>query len=545
MQSAPGSSRPDREPPAAGAPPAGRFGREYAHLFACPHPVFILDVSDDARFQITAFNAAEERLVGLSSEETSGRFVDELFPADVARALLAKYRHCVETRGVISYDEEIDVPAGHRHCATTLVPVVDDAGRVRRIIGVSRDVTDEKNAVAALRASEARLRRLAEAEERARQSQKLEALGLLAGGLAHDFNNLLSVILSYAEFLGEDLEPEDPRRADVAQVKGAGERAMDLTRQLLAFSRNQELEPRTIDLRESVRGIERLLRRMIPASVQIVVVHAPALGGVRADPGQVEQILLNLALNARDAMPTGGTLAIKTANVLLDAAAASELGTAPGAYVTLSVTDEGIGMDAETRARACEPFFTTKEAGKGTGLGLATVLGVVRQRGGAIRIESAPGRGTSFEVYLPRVGDAAPSVSALRPPSMALQGTETILVVEDESHVRALAGTILRRAGYHVLEAQSAGDALLIGEQHGGAIDLLFTDLVMPYLHGEQLAERLTALRPRMKVLYVSGYGAPTGRGRPGEPGIAFIQKPITPEALCRKVRLTLDGETP
>jgi two-component system cell cycle sensor histidine kinase/response regulator CckA len=382
---------------------------------------------------------------------------------------------------------------------------------------------------------------LVRTQEQLRQSQKLEEIGLLAGGLAHDFNNLLSVILSYAQLAGEDMDLADPRREDLEEVRKAGERAAELTRQLLAFSRCRTFDPRPLDLREPVRSMERMLGRLLPGRVRLAVVHGSPLGNVLADPGHAEQVLLNLAVNARDAMPGGGTLTIETSNVVLAPAEAASVGAPPGAYVALTVRDDGVGMDAETRARVFEPFFTTKEIGKGTGLGLSTVHGIVRQSGGVIRLESEPGKGTVFTIYFPDVGGTTPAVAAtsLPAPALALQGTETVLVVEDEEQVLALVRTILRRAGYEVLEAQSAGDALLIVEQHAGPIDLLVTDVQMPRLLGAELARRIAPHRPSMKVLYMSGYAAAPD---PGESEVAFLQKPITPDALCRKVREVLGG---
>ncbi len=403
-------------------------------------------------------------------------------------------------------------------------PVRNERGAVHRIAGIAEDIT------AAV-----------ETEERLRQSQKIEALGALAAGVAHDFNNLLSVILSYSTLMRDAFDEADPMREDVEEIRKAGQRGSELTRQLLAFSRRQILSPRVFDLHECVRGMDRMLRRVLAGSVELTVIHEAGVAAVRADPGQVELVLLNLVVNARDAMPRGGSLTIKIRNVEVDRDAGLAMSAAPGAYVRLSVEDNGIGMDKATRARIFEPFFTTKELGRGTGLGLPTVLGIVRQSGGAVTVESAPGKGTAFEVYLPRVGAPVGPWSA--PPGAAgsAQGTETVLVVEDEEHVRALVRTILRRAGYAVLDAQSPGDALLVCENHRGPIHLVLTDIVMPHLRGDQLVARVTHMRPEAKFLYMSGH--PGTVAEEGALGAPVIPKPFTPDGLCRAIRMALDEE--
>ena len=386
---------------------------------------------------------------------------------------------------------------------------------------------------------------LRQSEELLSQSQKLEAIGQLAGGIAHDFNNLLTAINGYSELSWRMLRDEDPIRRNLEEIKKAGERAAALTRQLLAFSRRQVLQPKALDLNAVVSDLEKMLTRLIGEDIDLQAALDSKLGSVQADPGQIEQVIMNLVVNARDAMPGGGKLTIETANVYLDKNYVAPLNSiAPGHYVMLAVSDTGMGMDEETIQRIFEPFFTTKEVGKGTGLGLATVYGIVKQSGGNVTVYSEPGRGTSFKIYLPRIDEIAPSAEQrLNQESSEIpHGTETILLAEDEDVVRKLTCEVLEMYGYRVLEAANGGSALLICERETEPIDLLLTDVVMPEMSGRELADRLLKIRPEMKILFMSGYTDNT-ISHQGilEEGENFIQKPFSPESLALKVREILD----
>jgi signal transduction histidine kinase len=400
-------------------------------------------------------------------------------------------------------------------------------GQLIGILGIGRDVTER-----------------VQLEQQLRQAQKMEAVGRLAGGIAHDFNNILTAITGYADLLLEDLGPTDPRREDAEEVRKAAQRAAGLTRQLLAFSRQQVLQPSVIDVNALVGDLQRMLGRLLGEDVELGTRLDPAVGRVKADPGQLEQVLMNLAVNARDAMPQGGKLTLETVNVDMDERyAADHYPARPGPYVMIAVSDTGTGMSEETQAHMFEPFFTTKEKGKGTGLGLATVYGIVKQSGGFIWVYSELGHGSTFKIYLPRVAEPSERSAGAAPTgAQRSRGTETVLLAEDEPPVRAVARQVLERHGYTVLEAPSAESALDIATRYSGTIHLLLTDVIMPGMNGRELATRLAGLRPEARVIFMSGYtdDAVTRHGVL-EPGSTYLQKPFTPDAIARKVREVLD----
>ncbi|MEP6495898.1 MAG: response regulator [bacterium] len=477
-------------------------------------------------------NSAYLSIIGYTPEDLAAGRIDwsNMTPPEwihTDETALAALR---ETGVARPWEKELFKKDGHRVPVLLGAAMLDD----RMIIAFMADLTERRRTEEALR----------RVEEQFRQAQKMEAIGSLAGGVAHDFNNLLSVILSYASMLSDDLPAGDPMLEGLHEIKLAGDRAAMLTKQLLAFSRRQLLQPKIVNLNEIVVRTENMLRRLIGENIELVRETSATLPPILVDPGQIEQVIMNLAVNARDAMPGGGKLMIETGVVTLDDAYVAEhVGTRAGPHVMLAVSDTGTGMDKATQARVFEPFFTTKDVDQGTGLGLSTVFGIVRQSGGTVWLYSEVGSGTTFRIYFPVADNAA--IEEVRAPASAasLDGSETILLVEDEERVRLLACTILRRRGYNVLEAAGGGDALLICEQHPATINLLLTDVIMPRMSGRQLAERLGALRPTMRVLYMSGYTA-NAIVRHGvvDSDIAFVQKPITPDSLAQAVRGVLDS---
>jgi CheY-like chemotaxis protein len=372
----------------------------------------------------------------------------------------------------------------------------------------------------------------------------MEAIGHLAGGIAHDFNNLLTVITGYSDLVLSNLDQNHPFYPDVLEIKNASEKAESLTRQLLAFSRKQVLQPKVLDLNTLVSNMNKMLRRLIGENIELTTILTEDLGKIKIDPGQIEQVIINLAVNARDAMSNGGKLTIETANVELDEEyALTHIAVIPGRYVMLSVSDTGIGMSPEIREHIFEPFFTTKENGKGTGLGLSTVYGIVKQSGGNIWVYSEPGRGTTLKIYLPRIEETVKSIGPMDASQKSLEGSETILLVEDEEVVRTLACTILQKNGYTVLEAANGEEALRLAQgQNTHPIHLMVTDVIMPGISGPELAKQLTPLHLEMKVLFMSGYTDNAVIHHDIlEPGMPYLQKPFTPDGLARKVRKVLD----
>jgi PAS domain S-box-containing protein len=498
---------------------------------------------DSARARSKALRASETRfrylaesgIVGITVSDADGRVLEandtflemvgcsreELLGGEVAWELLGP-RRGPSTLGTHAWEREYRCRDGRRIPVLVAVAPLESGDE----IAITLDLSATR-----------------QLEEQYRQAQKMEAVGRLAGGIAHDFNNLLSVVLGYSEMIGESIGGDESLSADIEEIRRAALRGVGLTRQLLAFSRQQPFETKVFSLNRIVVELEGMLGRLLGADVALTVLPERELWSIEADPGQVEQVIMNLAVNARDAMPQGGKLTIRTANVVLEEAyTAIHHEVTPGSYVLLAVSDTGCGMDRETQSRIFEPFFTTKEKGKGTGLGLATVFGIVKQSGGHIWVYSELNQGTTFKLYFPSA--SGEQTATPEPPALeSLRGSETILLVEDDDQVRALARTILSRAGYVVLEAASSAEALLVSERHGAGIDVLLTDVVLPVSSGRELAERLLPTRPEMRVLFMSGYtdDAIFHHGILGV-GVAYLQKPLTPSALTRKVREVIDA---
>jgi PAS domain S-box-containing protein len=545
----------------AGDTEAGRAMRFLDSIIENLPAMVFVKRAEDLRF--VRFNLAGEELLGLPRTELLGRNDYDFFPREQADFFVEK------DRKVLGQGHAEDIPAepiqtrgGERWLHTRKIPVVEN-GVPRYLLGVSIDITDVRRAEEALRTSHDELeRRVAErtaalereiderrrAEEALRglqeqflQAQKMEAIGRLAGGVAHDFNNLLTVVLSYANLLIPTLDPADRRRDYLEEVRRAGERGAALTQQLLAFSRQQVIERRVLDLAQIVREMDAMIRRLVGEDVVVEAVIAPDLGRIKADASSIEQVILNLVINARDAMPEGGRLLIAAENIELDEAYGREhLGGISGEHVLLSISDTGVGMDKATQQRIFEPFFTTKT--KGTGLGLATVFGIVRQAGGNIWVYSEPGKGTIIKVYLPRTYEVG-TREAPRTTGSLFKGAETILVAEDEEPLRQVVRRTLETQGFSVLVASSGAEAIELCQRHQGKIDLLLTDMVMPRMSGRELADRLAPLRPSMKVLYMSGYTENAIANHDvGVARMSFLPKPLTPDALLRKVREVLDG---
>ncbi len=469
-----------------------------------------------------------EKILGYTTQELHGTTaLEQIHPEDREKVLQAAAEARRNGKGNNLEYRMRHKDGGWRTLESRASTIMKD-GEVERLVIVNRDVTERKHL-----------------EEQFRQSQKMEAVGRLSGGVAHDFNNLLGVIIGYGEIVQEGTATDSPLRGCVDEMLKAGHRAASLTRQLLAFSRQQVMDPKVLDLNLVVKDMEKMLKRLISEDIQLKTDLDPALTRIKADQGQIEQVVMNLAVNARDAMPNGGELTLTTSNFYMDEDFVRRYPypVSVGDYVLLTVTDNGIGMDAATRARVFEPFFTTKEKGKGTGLGLSTVYGVVKQSGGYIEVQSEPGAGATFKIYLPKVEDALdPQKQSTELPD-SLHGTETVLLVEDEIALRKLSRQLLELCGYQVLEAESGAEAVKVSREHTQAIHLLLTDVVMPGMSGRVLADQLVVQRPEMQVVYMSGYtGQTVGEHGVLAEGSYFLPKPFTREALARKVRRALDG---
>ena len=477
----------------------------------------------DRQGRYLMINAAGAQLMGKTVQEMIGKDDRELFPPSTAHVLMERDQQ-IMTNGEAQVFEEIEATEEPIRTYLTTKSVYRDAnGAVSGLIGIAREITE--------------LKRM---EEQFRQAQKMEAVGRLAGGIAHDFNNLLTVINGYSQLIGHRLLPSDPNRTRLAEIQKAGERAANLTRQLLAFSRKQLLQPQVVDLNALLQELLKLLRRLIGEDIEVVLTPAADLGVVKVDPSQFEQAIINLAVNARDAMPQGGRLTLTTTNVVLPVAPHPELPA--GRYTCVTISDTGTGMTDAIKAQIFEPFFTTKGPGQGTGLGLAMVYGFVKQSGGHVEVASALGQGATFTIYLPHTVEDTATLPALPDLGQAPTGTETILLVEDEEAVRNLVRLVLQTSHYQVLEARDGQEAILVTAQHPGPIHLLITDLVMPRMSGRHLATLLAQTRPNLAILFMSGYTDEMGMEEDAaNPNTGFIQKPFNPTILAQRVRALLD----
>jgi PAS domain S-box-containing protein len=497
----------------------------------------------DRNLRMNYVSPSVTRMRGYTVEEVLGQTPEELYTPEslqlmmkvLAEEFAIEKREEKDLFRARSLELEVKCKDGSTYWSETKLTFLHDAaGQYIGILGVGRDITERKRAA----------KEKAALEEQLRQSQKMEAIGRLAGGIAHDFNNLLTIMKGHSQLALMELKEGDPFREAFEAIEKATMKSAGLVRQLLAFSRRQVMEMIVLDFNSLLRNLEKMLRRIIGEDIELLTVLADDLGRVKADPGQIEQILFNLVVNARDAMPQGGKLTIETANVKLDEAyARNHVAVTPGSYVMLAVSDTGVGMTPEIREMVFEPFFTTKEKDKGTGLGLSTVYGIVKQSGGNIWVYSEPGQGTTFKIYLPRV-DEPLTKEREKEESELFRGVGVILVVEDEKMVRKVVLEVLRKQGYSVLEAADEEDALLICQQYKDTIHLMVTDVVMPKISGPELAKRLVVFHPEMKVLYMSGYtdNAIVHHGVLDK-GVNFIQKPFTIEGLARKVREVLNKD--
>ncbi len=503
-----------------------RSEAQYRTLF---ENVFDVVFSIDREFKIFSLSPSVERALGYKPDELIGRPLSELniFTPEHLETAISDLKRVFDGNSLELSSYELIARDGSIRFGEISATPLTEAGKVVGVTAVARDVTEKKKL-----------------ETQLLQAQKMEAVGRLAGGIAHDFNNLMSAVIGFSELALDQLRKDDPMRDQLEEIFKAGKRATILTRQLLAFSRKQVMKPYVLDLNNVVADTEKMLHRLIGEDIELETILAPDLGRVKADPGQIEQVIMNLAVNARDAMPTGGKLTIMTQNVFLDESYARQHGVElqPGSYVMLAVSDSGVGMNKEVLSKIFEPFYTTKEKDKGTGLGLATVYGVVKQSGGYIWVYSEPAQGATFKIYLPMVEEETELVQKEQTEKKELTGSETILAVEDDDPLRNLVRTTLNKYGYNVLDAPGGKAALEISRRHKGCIHLLLTDVVMPDISGRQLADQITAEQPELKVLYMSGY-ADNIISHHGilERDINFIEKPFTPKSLAQAVRGILD----
>ncbi|MFH1242075.1 MAG: ATP-binding protein, partial [Pseudomonadota bacterium] len=494
----------------------------------------LIESSSEHLFMLNSmgeFIASNDRVshFGLTNgSELVGKTLKDVYPPDVLETYEERLEEVLRTAQPVTFEHDLSDPSGRKiNHLDTLYPIMRDK-EIYAVGGICKDITELKKAQAQFL-----------------QAQKMEVVGRLVGGVAHDFNNMLSVILGYTDIAMLKLDPADPVLGNLKEVKDAARRSADLVRQLLAFSRHQVISPKPMDLNEVMKNMERLLQRLLGEDIDLAFVLAPDLWAVLMDPAQVDQIVANLAVNSRDAMPDGGKLTVETGNVTFDEAyCEGRLGFVPGEYVMLAISDTGHGMDKETLEKVFEPFYTTKGEGMGTGLGLSTVYGIVKQNNGFINVYSEPGEGTTVRVYMPRCKGEDKAEGVAVPEGEVSGGRETILIVEDQEQVRQLARGMLQGLGYQILEAGDGGDALAICERHAGDIHLLLTDVVLPTMNGKELETRICAQRPGIKVLFMSGYtaNAISHRGVLDE-GVHFLQKPFTLETLARKVREALDTE--
>jgi two-component system, cell cycle sensor histidine kinase and response regulator CckA len=480
----------------------------------------------DLQGNFISVNRMTTEVTGYTSEETASLNMAQIIAPEYAELASRNFTEKLLGKSEATiYTLEIICKNGRRLPVEVNSRLIYEAGKPVAIQGIARDISERQRL-----------------EDQLRQAQKMESVGRLAGGVAHDFNNLLTAIIGYSQMAMRHLDPDAPVQKEIHEVERAGKRAAELTSQLLAFSRKQALQTTTLDLNLMVINIEKMLCRLIGEDIELSTKLAADLSKVKADPGQIEQIIMNLAVNARDAMPGTGKLTIETANVELDEAyTQNHLTVNPGQYVMLAFSDTGVGMDKETQSQIFEPFFTTKESGKGTGLGLSTVYGIVKQSGGNIWVYSEPGKGTTFKIYFPALEMSAKAEEARAPLAEPVKGTETILLVEDDESVRKIVSRILETNGYKVLQATSTADALQLYKLHTDEIDLLITDVIMPFMSGQELVQKISSFGNEIKVLYMSGYtdNAIVHHGVL-EADRPFLQKPFSPEALARKVRAVI-----